>query len=43
LRQAICRVTPNVTVKARRVGESTYQILIEIEFAQGTTLAICWL
>lgn len=26
LRQAIRRVTPNVTVKARRVGGSTYRV-----------------
>nr|ADT65038.1 ribosomal protein S7 [Takakia lepidozioides] len=40
LRQAIRRVTPNVTVKARRVGGSTYQVPIEIESAQGKALAI---
>jgi small subunit ribosomal protein S7 len=33
LRQAICRVTPNVTIKARRVGGLTYQVPIKIEFA----------
>ncbi|CAK9252478.1 unnamed protein product [Sphagnum jensenii] len=43
LRQAIRRVTPNVTVKARRVGGSTYQVPIEIESAQGKALAIRWL
>jgi len=25
------------------VGGSTYQVLIEIEYAQGKSLAICWL
>lgn len=43
LRQAIRRVTPNVTVKARRLGGSTYQVPIEIESAQGKALAIRWL
>ncbi len=41
--QAIRRVTPNVTVKARCAGGSTYQVPIEIESAQGKSLAICWL
>jgi small subunit ribosomal protein S7 len=43
LRQAIRKVTPNVTVKARRVGGSTYQVPIEIKSAQGKALAIRWL
>lgn len=43
LRQAIRRVTPNVTVKARRVGGSTYQVPVEIKSAQGKALAIRWL
>lgn len=43
LRQAIRRVTPNVTVKARRVGGSTYQVPIEIKSGQGKALAIRWL
>jgi small subunit ribosomal protein S7 len=43
LHQAICRVTHNVIVKARRVGGSTYQVLIKIKFAQRKTLVICWL
>nr|NP_777458.1 ribosomal protein S7 [Anthoceros angustus]NP_777475.1 ribosomal protein S7 [Anthoceros angustus]Q85B41.1 RecName: Full=Small ribosomal subunit protein uS7cz/uS7cy; AltName: Full=30S ribosomal protein S7, chloroplastic [Anthoceros angustus]QHD46929.1 ribosomal protein S7 [Anthoceros agrestis]QHD46945.1 ribosomal protein S7 [Anthoceros agrestis]BAC55394.1 ribosomal protein S7 [Anthoceros angustus]BAC55412.1 ribosomal protein S7 [Anthoceros angustus]BAC55495.1 ribosomal protein S7 [Anthocero len=43
LRQAVRRVTPNVTVKARRVGGSTYQVPIEIESSQGKALAIRWL
>jgi small subunit ribosomal protein S7 len=42
LRQAIRRVTPNVTVKARRLGGSTYQVPIEIKSAQGKALAIRW-
>lgn len=35
LRQAIRRVTPNVTVKARRVGGSTYRVPVEIRSTQG--------
>jgi small subunit ribosomal protein S7 len=40
LRQAIGKVTPNVTVKARRIGGSTYQIPLEIRSTQGKALAI---
>nr|QWW93332.1 ribosomal protein S7 [Notoscyphus lutescens] len=40
LRQAIGKVTPNVTVKARRIGGSTYQIPLEIQSTQGKALAI---
>jgi len=43
LRQAIGKVTPNVTVKARRIGGSTYQIPLEIQSTQGKALAIRWL
>ena len=43
LRQAISKVTPNVTVKARRIGGSTYQIPLEIRSIQGKGLAIRWL
>jgi small subunit ribosomal protein S7 len=43
LHQAIRRVIPNVTIKARHVDGSIYQVPIEIESAQGKTLAICWL
>ena len=43
LRQAISKVTPNVTVKARRIGGSTYQIPLEIRSIQGKALAIRWL
>eukprot|EP01018_Ginkgo_biloba_P040962 Gb_09043 [translate_table: standard] len=42
-RQAIRGVTPDVTVKARRVGGSTYQVPIEIRSTQGKALAIRWL
>ena len=43
LRQAIGKVTPNVTVKARRIGGSTYQIPLESQSTQGKALAIRWL
>jgi small subunit ribosomal protein S7 len=43
LHQAIRGVTPDIAVKARRVGGSTYQVPIEIGSAQGKTLAIRWL
>nr|YP_009668121.1 ribosomal protein S7 [Plagiochila chinensis]QCW58897.1 ribosomal protein S7 [Plagiochila chinensis] len=43
LRQAIGKVTPNVAVKARRIGGSTYQIPLEIQSTQGKALAIRWL
>ncbi|KAI5667344.1 hypothetical protein M9H77_17197 [Catharanthus roseus] len=40
LRQAIRGVTPDITVKARRVGRSTHQVPIEIGSLQGKPLAI---
>jgi small subunit ribosomal protein S7 len=43
LRQAVRRATPNVVVKARRRGGSTYQVPIEVQPAQGRALAIRWL
>lgn len=43
LRQAINKVTPDVTMKARRVGGSTYQVPLEIGSVQGKALAIRWL
>lgn len=43
LRQAVRRATPNVVVKARRRGGSTYQVPIEIKASQGRALAIRWL
>nr|YP_009450128.1 ribosomal protein S7 [Burmannia oblonga]YP_009450129.1 ribosomal protein S7 [Burmannia oblonga]ANK36325.1 ribosomal protein S7 [Burmannia oblonga]ANK36326.1 ribosomal protein S7 [Burmannia oblonga] len=41
--QAICGVTPNISVKARRVSGSTHQVPIEIGSTQGKALAIRWL
>lgn len=43
VRQAIRRTTPNVAVKARRRGGSTYQVPVEIKPAQGKALAIRWI
>ncbi|KAK8963563.1 hypothetical protein KSP40_PGU000221 [Platanthera guangdongensis] len=43
LRQAIHVVTPDIEVKARRVGGSTHQVPIEIGSTQGKALAIRWL
>ncbi|TYG80098.1 hypothetical protein ES288_D02G189400v1 [Gossypium darwinii] len=40
LRQAIREVTPDIAVKARRVGGSTYQIPIKIGSTQGKALVI---
>nr|VDD65742.1 unnamed protein product [Brassica oleracea] len=42
LRQAIRGVTPDIAVKARRVGGSTHQVPIEIGSTQGKALAIRW-
>ncbi|PIA64750.1 hypothetical protein AQUCO_00100312v1 [Aquilegia coerulea] len=43
LRQAVHGVTPEIAVKARRVGGSTHQVPIEIGSKQGKALAIRWL
>ncbi|RZC92518.1 hypothetical protein C5167_041862 [Papaver somniferum] len=43
LRQAIRGVTPDIAVKARRVGGSTHQVPIEIGSTQGKALVIRWL
>ncbi|KAH0440539.1 hypothetical protein IEQ34_025562 [Dendrobium chrysotoxum] len=43
LRQAIRGVTPDIAVKARRVGGSTHQVPISIGSTQGKALAIRWL
>ncbi|KAL5554219.1 hypothetical protein UlMin_041620 [Ulmus minor] len=36
----ICGVTPDIAVKARRVGRSTHQVPIEIGSTQGKSLSI---
>lgn len=43
LRQAMGRVTPYITVKARRKGASTHRVPIEIDSTKATLLAIRWL
>nr|QEG98415.1 ribosomal protein S7 [Burmannia itoana] len=43
LRQAIYEVTPDITVKERRVSGSIHQIPIEIGSTQGKAIAIRWL
>jgi small subunit ribosomal protein S7 len=43
LRQAVHRTTPNVAVKARRRGGSTYQVPVEVKRSQGKALAIRWI
>nr|YP_009413583.1 ribosomal protein S7 [Hemitomes congestum]ASN78922.1 ribosomal protein S7 [Hemitomes congestum] len=43
LRQAICRITPKIAVKARRKSGLTHKVPIEIKSLQGKALAIRWL
>nr|YP_001687201.1 ribosomal protein S7 [Aneura mirabilis]B0YPL5.1 RecName: Full=Small ribosomal subunit protein uS7c; AltName: Full=30S ribosomal protein S7, plastid [Aneura mirabilis]ABS54462.1 ribosomal protein S7 [Aneura mirabilis] len=43
LRQAMIKVTPDVVVKAKRIGGSTYQVPLEVGSMQGKALAIRWL
>ncbi|MES2141529.1 MAG: 30S ribosomal protein S7 [Pseudomonadota bacterium] len=41
--QALDNIRPNVEVRARRVGGSTYQIPIEVRPSRRTALAMRWL
>lgn len=41
--QAVKNVIPNVEVKARRFGGTTYQIPVEVTSFRGTNLALRWL
>lgn len=41
--QAISEISPQIEVKARRVGGATYQIPIEVPPARRTSLAMRWL
>lgn len=41
--QALRNVTPNVEVKPRRVGGSTYQVPVEVPPERATSLAMRWL
>ena len=42
LEKAVKNVTPQVEVKARRVGGSTYQVPIEVPFERQQSLAFRW-
>ena len=43
LEKAVKNVTPQVEVKARRVGGSTYQVPIEIRAYRGTNSSLKWI
>lgn len=43
LEKAVKNITPQVEVKARRVGGSTYQVPIEIRAYRGTNVSLKWL
>ena len=43
LEKAVKNVTPQVEVKARRVGGSTYQVPTEIRAFRGTNVALKWI
>lgn len=43
LEQAVKNVTPQVEVKSRRVGGSTFQVPIEIRAYRGTNIALQWI
>jgi small subunit ribosomal protein S7 len=43
LEKAVKNVTPQVEVKARRVGGSTYQVPIEIRPYRGTNVSLKWI
>jgi small subunit ribosomal protein S7 len=43
LEQAIRNATPLLKVKPRRVGGATYQVPVEVDRAQGVSLAMRWL
>jgi len=43
LEKAVKNVTPQVEVKARRVGGSTYQVPIEIRAFRGTNVSLKWI
>ena len=43
LEQAIKNATPQLEVKARRVGGATYQVPVEIPQGRALTLAMRWL
>jgi small subunit ribosomal protein S7 len=43
LEKAVKNVTPQVEVKAKRVGGSTYQVPIEIRAYRGTNVSLKWI
>lgn len=43
LERAVKNVTPQVEVKARRVGGSTYQVPLEIRAYRGTNISLKWI
>jgi small subunit ribosomal protein S7 len=43
LEKAVKNVAPQVEVKARRVGGSTYQVPIEIRASRGTNISLKWI
>ena len=43
LEKAVKNATPQVEVKAKRVGGSTYQVPIEIRAYRGTNISLKWL
>ena len=43
LEKAVKNVTPQVEVKARRVGGSTYQVPIEVRAYKGTNISLKWI
>ena len=43
LEKAVKNVTPQVEVKSRRVGGSTFQVPIEIRAYRGTNIALQWI
>ena len=43
LEKAVKNVTPQVEVKSRRVGGSTFQVPIEIRAYRGTKIALQWI
>ena len=43
LEKAIANATPQLMVKPRRVGGSTYQVPIEVEKGRGNALAVRWI
>ena len=43
LEKAVKNVTPQVEVKAKRVGGSTYQVPIEIRAYRGTNISLKWI